>query len=960
MLTGSLIITVLGPAPGATATPTGSEGSSPKASGTFGAPVRLGKTEGESYGLAMNSRGDAVALGLDLNPRVGPDGNTPVGSASANIVYRYVGGTWQDPEVIPAPMFTGNIVEPNWGGSNGTNKPALAMSDAGHAVIVLPGAGTNKVTGQVPDYGIFISTSHDITQADSFTPWQRITPPKGTIDAGHVPSVVVTDAGDVVVTYDSFFFGDADGCTGATYAMVGKISASGFVQNESKGISSCLAVVPNGYWRNSQVDVSLTGTVATVASLNSNPKCDPKFFCTWVDLTTYDTTTGSWGPTTQVLPILRSAGGNDDGWYLEPHVATSIGGTTVMAHVVGSSTTTKSVRYNTAGPGAMPNPNGVRSLGTGGEWYQTADVVMATDGQALAVFEVGCDTCGATYTRRFEALEIGSASQRTLALGAPVESATRQTNRPRITVALPRSATSLSSAVVAYTEANLTGVPRQGRIFVNEWPFTSPAQELPATQGPVTNPLTAPIAPAIGVASSGAALVAFRPDEERVSWDFGYEDVSRELWVSGRATANATGLFPPTHVRATVNPTLANPKFSEITVSLIRPYFYPDGGGDGGYFAGWRGIGAIAERARYEIYVETGPPGFTVPATPLCSGRFWADLRGRGHRDVAKCVVSASLPSGAYTFSARTTLDGRTSARSAPTAPVDYTAPPGVPSAPTEVVGVAGDRQVTVTWKAPASDGGSPITMYDVLASPGNGGCRAEGALTCTVTGLTNGTAYTFTVTAWNDSGPSPVSAPSAPVTPGGTLSSPTSVTATAGNAQATVSWRAPTSTGGATITRYTVTSSPDGRLCTTTGALTCTVTGLTNGTAYTFTVTASTATTTSPPSAPSAPVTPAAAATSTPGAVSGFSVGRFTKRGQTYRVVVRWKPPADDGGAQILGYVVRVGSGARWSTWTEVDGPTAVLSGLARGTRYRLQVQALNVNGSGATASYSFTSPRR
>ena len=956
------MITVLGPAPGAAAAPTALDEASTRASGPFGSPIRLGQTDGESYGLAMNSRGDAFALGIDLNPRVESDGNTSVANSSANVVYRYVAGTWQDPEVIPASMFTNNLVEVNWGASNGTNKPALAMSDAGHAVIVQYGAGTNKETGQSPDHGIFVSTSHDITQPGSFTAWQRITPPKGNIDPGHIPSVVVTDSGDVVVGYDSYYPGDSDGCIGATYAMVGKISAAGFVQSPSKEIASCLGTVPNGYWRNSQVDVGLAGNTAIIASLDGSPKCDPKFFCTWVELTTYETASGAWGAPTQVLPILRSAGGDDEGWYLEPHVATSVGGTVVISHVATSSTITKSIRYNTAGPGAMPNPTGVRSLGTVGEWYQAADIVMAGDGQALAVFEVGCDTCkpSGAYTRRIEALEISSASQRTLALGSPVESAYRQTNRPRVSVALPRSATSLSSAVVAYTEANLTSLPREGRIFVNQWPFTSSAQELPATKGPLTTPFTAPIAPAVGVASSGTTLVAFRPHDERVSFDFGSADVGPELWVSGRDTANTPGLFPPAHVRASVNPTLADPKFSEITVRLVRPYFYPDGGGDGGYFAGWKGIGAISQRARYEVYVETGPPGFTVPATPLCSGLYPPDLRGRLGRDVVRCVVSSSLPSGTYTFSARTSLDGRVSARSAPTAPVDFTAPPGVPGAPTEVVGVAGERQVKVTWKAPASNGGSPIYQYDVAASPGNGGCRTEGALTCTVTGLTNGTAYTFTVTAWNAAGPSPASAPSAPVTPGGALTAPTNVTATAGNAQATVTWTAPGSTGGATITGYTATASPGGRQCTTTGTLTCTVTGLTNGTAYTFTVTASTATTTSPASAPSAPVTPAGAATSTPGAVGGFSVGRFTKNGQRYRVVVSWKPPADDGGAAILGYEVRVGSGPRWSNWTQVTGPRVMVTSLARGTRYSVQVRARNENGSGATASYSFTSPRR
>ena len=71
------------------------------------------------------------------------------------------------------------------------------------------------------------------------------------------------------------------------------------------------------------------------------------------------------------------------------------------------------------------------------------------------------------------------------------------------------------------------------------------------------------------------------------------------------------------------------------------------------------------------------------------------------------------------------------------------------------------------------------------------------------------------------------------------------------------MSWKAPSSTGGSAITRYTVTSSPGGKTCTTTGALSCTVSGLTNGTHYTFTVTATNAAGTGPASTPSTAVTP-------------------------------------------------------------------------------------------------------
>ena len=88
--------------------------------------------------------------------------------------------------------------------------------------------------------------------------------------------------------------------------------------------------------------------------------------------------------------------------------------------------------------------------------------------------------------------------------------------------------------------------------------------------------------------------------------------------------------------------------------------------------------------------------------------------------------------------------------------------------------------------------------------------------------------------------------------------SAPTGVKATAGNGSAAVSWTAATANG-SPVTRYTVTSSPGGKTCTTTGAVSCTVAGLSNGTAYTFTVTATNAVGTSPPSAPSGSVTPVA-----------------------------------------------------------------------------------------------------
>lgn len=249
-----------------------------------------------------------------------------------------------------------------------------------------------------------------------------------------------------------------------------------------------------------------------------------------------------------------------------------------------------------------------------------------------------------------------------------------------------------------------------------------------------------------------------------------------------------------------------------------------------------------------------------------------------------------------------------------------------VPGAPTIGTAMAGDAQADVTFAAPASNGGSAITLYTATASPGGatGSCAGPAACTATVGSLNNGTAYTFTVTATNAVGTGTASGASNSVTPkanqtitfgqpsnynygatptliatssasltvsftssttsvctitsGGALTfvtagtctinadqsgnsatnaastvthsftvnaiapgAPTIGTATAGNTSATVTFSAPASAGGSTITGYTVTANPGGLTGTGSGSP-ITVPGLTNGVAYTFTVTATNA----------------------------------------------------------------------------------------------------------------------
>jgi len=170
------------------------------------------------------------------------------------------------------------------------------------------------------------------------------------------------------------------------------------------------------------------------------------------------------------------------------------------------------------------------------------------------------------------------------------------------------------------------------------------------------------------------------------------------------------------------------------------------------------------------------------------------------------------------------------------------------PSAPQSPVAISGNTSATVTWAAPLSDGASALTGYTVTASPGGQTCATvPPTTTCTVTGLTNGTTYTFDVTATNAVGTSAAATsnavtPTAPTPPAPEPSIPPSeplnVIGIAGDASAVISWDPPASAGSFAVTDYQAVVSPGGQSCTVKApSLTCTITGLTNGTTYTVIV---------------------------------------------------------------------------------------------------------------------------
>jgi predicted phage tail protein len=194
-----------------------------------------------------------------------------------------------------------------------------------------------------------------------------------------------------------------------------------------------------------------------------------------------------------------------------------------------------------------------------------------------------------------------------------------------------------------------------------------------------------------------------------------------------------------------------------------------------------------------------------------------------------------------------------------------------------------GNAQVVLAWTAPTGViAQAPITDYSVQLST-NGGSTwttasdaVSTATSATITGLTNGTAYVFRVAAVNGVGTGAYTAASSSVTPiaGTPPNAPTSLAATAGNAQIALSWTAPSAPGTYAISGYTVEYTPSGGSAQTvsTGSTgtSYTLTGLTNATAYTVRVAGVSAAGTGTYTAASSSVTPTAANPFTSTLISG------------------------------------------------------------------------------------------
>jgi uncharacterized repeat protein (TIGR02543 family) len=195
------------------------------------------------------------------------------------------------------------------------------------------------------------------------------------------------------------------------------------------------------------------------------------------------------------------------------------------------------------------------------------------------------------------------------------------------------------------------------------------------------------------------------------------------------------------------------------------------------------------------------PASQRLDATPTLAATASSGLAVAFSADAATLAVCETTSggtlafhtAGACTIHADQAGDGQYLA--APRVSRTFNVQTAAPGAPTNVVATPGDTQARVAFTPPVDAGTSPITGYTVTVQPG-GATVAGTASPIVVPGLTNGVAYTFTVTATNAAGTGAASSPSNSVTPKGvvqgTVPTPTSGTGTTGTATASTAALSP------------------------------------------------------------------------------------------------------------------------------------------------------------------------
>ena len=278
----------------------------------------------------------------------------------------------------------------------------------------------------------------------------------------------------------------------------------------------------------------------------------------------------------------------------------------------------------------------------------------------------------------------------------------------------------------------------------------------------------------------------------------------------------------------------------------------------------------------------------------------------------------------------------RTGATDGPPSEVTGT-PLTTPGAPQRLRSEPGDAQVTLTWAAPASNGGSAILRYEYAVDDSGTWIDAGDDLEETVPGLTNGQRYTVAVRAVNAAGAGPAAEVTG--TPVTTPDAPQDLRSEPGDAQVTLRWDAPASDGGSPILRYEYAVDDSGTWIDAGGDLEATVRDLTSGQSYAVAVRAVNA----------AGAGPAAEVTGTPVTTPGAPQRLRSEPGDA-QVTLRWDAPASDGGSPILRYEYALDDSG---TWIDAGGDLeATVRDLTNGQSYAVAVRAVNAAGAGPAAT--------
>jgi hypothetical protein len=339
--------------------------------------------------------------------------------------------------------------------------------------------------------------------------------------------------------------------------------------------------------------------------------------------------------------------------------------------------------------------------------------------------------------------------------------------------------------------------------------------------------------------------------------------------------------------------------------------------GDGVVDVSWQSPGGGVDEFRVDVLDGGGAVAATRTTTTTS-----ASLNGLTNGTTYTAVVVA--------------INGPTST---PSPPSSSFVPRGRPAAPAPATAaITALLTVTVSWTPPADTGGSPITGYEVSNNGATPQTVGAGVTSLAFPGLVEGSTYTFTVRAVTAVGTSgPATAPAVTVERA-VPSAPANVIAVADDGTATLSWDA-SAGNGTTVTGYTVTSSAGGTYPAT--GTSASVTGLSNGTSYTFEVRANGANGTQSGPGGSNAVTPSGTPDA-PVITGASSTGRTG-------IQVSFSQASPSNGTTVNGWTATVNGNP-----VPVGGSPLSVGGLAAGTTYTVEIRANGANGrtSGAAST--------